>query len=79
MADCAVAHDGLAFDDFGDDVQLFIRHRYTDAFANRSRVATDCEKLTVAVHANRDVPREAQDAFPARFNGNASMTSPAEH
>jgi hypothetical protein len=66
MADRAVAHDQLAFDDFRNKVDLLVRKDNTNAFAYRTCVAADRDKLAVmAGDAHRDVASEAQEAFGA--------------
>lgn len=79
MSDRTVAHHWFAFDDFGDEIHLLIRKRDANAFAERAGVATDGNHAPVVVGANGDVARNTQKPFTARFNGNAIVTSPAEH
>jgi hypothetical protein len=63
MANRAVADDGFAFDDLSDHSDFIVRQQHAHAFADRSGVAADRDKVTVAVRADYDVTSETQDAF----------------
>jgi hypothetical protein len=78
MPDRTIADDRLALNHLCKDVDLFIGECDSDVFAYHSRVSTDRDDLSVAVHANRDVAADAQDTFRA-FDRNTNVTTPAEH
>jgi len=65
MANRAVADDGFAFNDLGDDGDFVVGEQHANAFADRGSVAADHDKMSVAARADRDVASETQDAFCA--------------
>jgi hypothetical protein len=65
MANGAVADDGFAFDDLSDDGNVVVGKQHANAFADRSGVTADRDKLSVGTHADRNVTSETQHALCA--------------
>jgi hypothetical protein len=63
MANGAVADDGFALYDLGDDGNVVVGKQHANAFADRSGVAADRDKMSVAARADRNVTSETQHAF----------------
>jgi hypothetical protein len=63
MTNCPIADDGFTFDDLSDDGDLVVGKQHADTFADRSRVATDGNKMSITTHADRNVTSKTQDAF----------------
>ncbi len=67
MTHCAVTDNGLAFDYFSDKRDLVVSEQHANAFADCSGVAADCDELSVAVRAHRDIARKTQYAISVWF------------
>ena len=67
MANRTVADDGFASDDLGDDGDFVVGEQHPNAFADRSGVTTDRDKMSVTARADRNVTRETQHAFRTWF------------
>jgi hypothetical protein len=65
MTNCPIADDGFTFDDLSDDGNVIVGKQHANAFADRSGVTADRDKLSVAAHADRNVTSETQHALCA--------------
>ena len=63
MANRTVVDDGFAFDDLGDDGDFVVGKQDPNAFADRSGITTDRDKMSVAGRADRNVTSETQHTF----------------
>jgi hypothetical protein len=63
MANRAVADNGSAFDDLGDDGDSVVGKQYANAFTDCCGGAADRDKMSIAVHADRNITSETHNAF----------------